>query len=337
MPDKTVTPDASPQPEKQVKGDPGRSWWSRWWKRIAVVVVVLVVLFVGGSALAAKFTENNKFCGTDCHEMWAYRDTWAASTHKSVDCVKCHIPPAPVNFVLTKLYASREVWVHYAGQVKAPILVTRHIPNSACDRSGCHTSAQTSKTISLGTPAPATFQHGSAGHTKQLCVACHAAVVHEGAPGVTAAPANSMPSCFGCHKNGITNCSYCHKPPHADRGPCQNCHSMGAWVGGKNFAHPQPLVGAHAALSCTQCHTKGTAVKPDGCITCHGDHHNGLPNCDDCHKIAAWIPSTFVHKQVGEHVPSGEVRLQCNDCHTAGFGQPASCPCHGGSAPTGGG
>ena len=191
--------------------------------------------------------------------------------------------------------------------------------------------------LALGTPAPVTFQHGSSGHAKQLCVACHAGLVHLGAPGLTAAPANSMPSCFTCHPDGTKNCSYCHKPPHANRGPCQDCHNLGAWTGGKNFAHPQPLVGAHAALSCTQCHTKGTAVKPDGCINCHGDHHNGLPNCVDCHKIAGWLPSTFVHPQEGEHIPRGEVPLQCNDCHTAGFGQPASCPCHGGNPPSGGG
>lgn len=336
MPDQAVTPDASPQPEKQVKGDPGRLWWSRWWKRIAIVVGVLVVLFVG-SALAAKFTENNRFCGTDCHEMWPYRDTWAKSTHKSVDCVKCHIPPAPANFVLTKIYASREVWVHYTGQVKAPILVTRHIPNAACDRSGCHTSAQTGKTISLGSPAPATFQHGSAGHTKQLCIACHAAVVHEGAAGVTAPSANSMPACFTCHPDGTKNCSYCHKPPHADRGPCQNCHNLGAWMGGKNFQHPQPLVGKHAQISCQTCHRQGTAVKPGGCINCHGDQHNGLKNCVDCHQLAAWIPSTYQHPQEGPHVPNGDEKLQCNACHLNGFGQPASCPCHGNKPPTGGG
>jgi nitrate/TMAO reductase-like tetraheme cytochrome c subunit len=314
-----------------------RSWWSHWWAKAIVVAGILVVLFIGGSALAARFTESNKFCGTDCHEMWPYRDTWAASTHKNTDCVQCHIPPGPVNFVETKMYASREVWIHFTGVNKAPIKVTRHIPNSACMRSGCHTTAQTGKTLKLGQPAPVTFKHGSPGHTNQLCIACHASMVHAGAPGVSAPPANSMPSCFLCHKDGTKNCTYCHQPPHADRGPCQDCHSMSAWVGGKNFNHPQPLTGAHAALSCTQCHTKGTSVKPDGCINCHGDHHNGLPNCVDCHKITGWVPSTFVHPQEGEHVPRGEVPLQCNDCHLQGYGQPASCPCHGGNPPSGGG
>ena len=108
----------------------------------------------------------------------------------SVDCVQCHIPPGPINFIKTKMAASREVWVHFTGVSKEPIRVTRHIPNAACERSGCHTSAQTSKTISLGQPAPVKFQHGSAGHTKQLCISCHASLVHAGAPGVTAPPAN---------------------------------------------------------------------------------------------------------------------------------------------------
>jgi len=313
-----------------------KSFWRRW-PGILIVLGVLAVVFGGGSmAVAAKFTENNRFCGTDCHEMWPYRDTWAKSTHKKVDCVKCHIPPGPVKFVETKLYASREVWVHFSGQVKAPILVTRKIPNSACERSGCHTSAQTSKTISLGTPAPVPFQHGSSGHTKQLCVSCHASLVHAGAPGVTAPPAQSMVSCFTCHTDGTKNCSYCHTAPHADRGQCGDCHSL-AWWGAKGFKHPQPLVGKHAQITCEQCHTQGVAVKPDGCITCHGDQHNGLSNCVDCHVLAAWIPSTFQHPQEGPHVPAGDEPLQCNACHQNGFGQPASCPCHGGNPPTGGG
>jgi len=316
-----------------------RSWWSRWWKRLAIIVGVLVLLFIGGSALAAKFTENNKFCGTDCHEMWPYRDTWAKSTHKQVDCVQCHIAPGPVSFLKTKMAASREVWVHFTGLSKKPIQVTRHIPNAACDRSGCHTSAQTSKTISLGQPAPVKFQHGSEGHAKQLCISCHASLVHAGAPGVTAPPARSMPSCFTCHTDGTKNCSYCHKPPHADRGPCQDCHGIYGWTGGKGGGpHPGgPLTGKHGQITCQTCHTQGVSVKPDGCITCHGDQHNGLTNCVDCHTIQNWNPTKFTHPQEGEHIPAGEVPLQCNDCHLNGFGQPASCPCHGGNPPSGGG
>jgi nitrate/TMAO reductase-like tetraheme cytochrome c subunit len=308
----------------------------RWGVILLIVAAVAIIFLVAASVVAARFTESNKFCGTDCHEMWPYRDTWEKSTHKDTDCVQCHIPPGAVNFTVTKVYASREVWVHFTGQVKAPIKVTRHIPNGACMRSGCHTSADTQKTLSLGKPAPVKFQHGSEGHAKQLCIACHASLVHAGAPGVDAPPANSMPSCFSCHSDGTKDCSYCHKPPHGDRGPCQNCHNIDSWGGGKNFAHPGgPLVGKHSQISCQDCHTQGVSAKPDGCIKCHGDQHNGLPNCVDCHGITAWSPSKFVHPQEGPHVPAGEEPLQCNACHQGGFGQKPGCPCHGGNPPTG--
>ena len=33
-----------------------RRWWSPWWAKVLVVVVILGVLFIGGSALAARFT-----------------------------------------------------------------------------------------------------------------------------------------------------------------------------------------------------------------------------------------------------------------------------------------
>ncbi len=313
------------------------AFWGHWWGKLALIVVVLAALGIGSMLVAARFTESNKFCGSDCHEMWPYRDTWAASTHKNVNCVQCHIPPGPVNLAVTKFFALREVWVHLTGQVKAPLKVTRHIPNSACERGGCHSGAKLVGSITLGSPAPVAFRHDSKGHASQGCIACHAAVVHAGAPGVTVVPPNSMASCFTCHTTQTTQCTYCHTAPHPARGPCQDCHSLWAWTGGKNFAHPQPLVGTHAQIACEQCHTQGVAVKPDGCINCHGDQHNGLKNCVDCHVLAHFVPSTFVHPQEGEHVPRGEVPLPCNACHTNGFGQPASCPCHGGNPPSGGG
>lgn len=315
--------------------DTSRGFWRSTRGKLLIIALIVLAFLIGSAFVAARFTESNRFCGTDCHEMWPYRDTWKASTHHTVDCVQCHIPPGPVNFVLTKMYASREVWVHFTYQVKAPIAVTRHIPNSACERSGCHTSAQIAPPVKLGAAAPVAFKHGSAGHATSMCIDCHAAVVHAGAPGVVNVPPNSMGSCFSCHTDGPKNCSYCHQPPHADRGPCQNCHNLGTWTGGKNFAHPQPLVGRHAQIACEQCHTKGVSVPPDGCIGCHGDQHNGLRDCSKCHVLKGWIPSTFRHPQEGPHVPAGEEPLQCSNCHLQGFGQPASCPCHGGNPPSG--
>jgi nitrate/TMAO reductase-like tetraheme cytochrome c subunit len=311
-------------------------FWRRRSGRITIAAAVVLALFVVASFTAARFTENNRFCGTDCHEMWPYRDTWQASAHKRVDCVRCHIPPGPINFIETKLAALREVYVHFTGQVKAPIKVTRHIPNSVCQ--SCHPASQTGKTIQL---LNASFNHGT--HLKGTqCIQCHDQLVHEPLPGVAYIPPQSMTKCFTCHdgKQQPNDCAYCHTAPHADRGPCQKCHNMQSWVPGA-FKHPVPLVGTHAQILCEQCHTQASGTSMGfaaGCITCHGNHHNDpkLTLCAQCHTTAHFVPSTFKHPQEGEHIPTGEVPLQCNQCHTVNFST-ASCPCHGGSPPSGGG
>jgi len=307
-------------------GPPRRGFWRRRSGRILLIALIVLAVFVVVSFTAARFTESNRFCGTDCHEMWPYRDTWAASSHRSVDCVRCHIPAGTINFIETKLAATREVWVHVTGQVKAPIKVTRHIPDSVCQ--GCHSDVQLGQPIALGSPAPVTFRHDR--HSARRCIACHAGVVHQGAPGVHDLPPNSMASCLSCHTDGTTHCDYCHRAPHAARGPCRDCHGLASWT--KDFTHPQPLTGRHAQIACERCHTQ---TPPDGCVDCHGDHHNGLDDCVRCHVLAHWTPTTFTHPQEGPHVPAGDEPLQCDACHQRGFGQPAGCPCHGGNPPTG--
>ena len=198
--------------------------------------------------------------------------------------------PGPVNFVETKAYASREVWVHFTGQVEAPIKVTRHVPNSSCERSGCHTGAEIDKKIQLGTPAPAPFDHGSAGHTKQLCIDCHASLVHGGVPG-NAQRTGGLDGVVLLvpHRRGQGLRVLSHGAARRSR----SLHRLplAAVVGSQGLQASQPLVGKHAQIACEQCHTQGVSVKPDGCITCHGDQHNGLTNCVDCHRIAAWTPT----------------------------------------------
>ena len=66
------------------------------------------------------------------------------------------------------------------------------------------------------------------------------------------------------------------------------------------------------------CHTQGVAVKPDGCINCHGDQHNGLTNCVDCHTIQNWTPSKFTHPQEGEHIPAARCRCSATTATSTG-------------------
>ena len=296
--------------------------------KTVIVLAVLLLFLIVASAVAARLTESDKFCARDCHEMNVYGSTWEKSAHNDVHCVECHIPPGTVNFVKTKAYALHEVWVHLSGEVQAPIAVTRHIPDDACLRPGCHTAAELRKPVIFPSTS---FEHPA--HAEASCIECHSQLVHRRVGGRAYVPPRSMRACFSCHTDGPKDCTYCHEVPHDDRGPCSECHSLSSW-GPKDFKHPQPLVGEHAKVVCEQCHVNGIGSKPTGCMDCHGDQHNGLKDCIRCHRITAWTPTTFVHPQEGPHVPAGEEPLPCDACHGKGFAT-GGCPCHGGSPPVG--
>jgi nitrate/TMAO reductase-like tetraheme cytochrome c subunit len=316
--------------------DKVRRLWSTLWGKLLVVAMVGGVLFLGAAFVAAKATESNRFCGYDCHEMVPYAQTWQNSKHADVNCVTCHIPPGLWNLAKTKFFAMRELYVHFIGQIPKPIMVTRKIPNSVCE--SCHPANGITDPIQL---LNSTFSHS--GHSKvSACVDCHSDLVHYPIPGKTYVPVQSMTACFTCHdgKQQPNNCDYCHKAPHPPRGQCQDCHNMQTWVPGP-FHHPVPLTGPHATILCEQCHTSSAAANmgpADGCVNCHGNHHNSnlMTVCSDCHTTTHFVPSTFVHKQVGPHVPAGDQPLPCTACHTTTFAQ-SSCSCHGGNPPTGGG
>jgi hypothetical protein len=80
----------------------------------------------------------------------------------------------------------------------------------------------------------------------------------------------------------------------------------------------------------------GTSLpKPAGltCVSCHAVQHPGLTDCASCHTVAGFAQTTFQHQQVGEHIPSGERPLACQNCHTTPLDwAKATCtPCHNGT------
>jgi nitrate/TMAO reductase-like tetraheme cytochrome c subunit len=307
---------ASSEPSARTRGERRRR------RRIVIVCVVIAapLLLVGASFAAARATESNSFCGTQCHEMLPYDATWTASQHHQVDCVTCHIPPGAWNFAKTKFFALREVWVHATGQVKAPIAVTRHIQNQICE--GCHPQSDLAPTIQLKT---ATFWHPSHGQVP-LCIDCHSQVVHEPIPGQQSIPPRSMNACFACHdgKTQPNACVYCHSAAHPDRGACQDCHSLDSWA--SDFKHPVPLEGPHQTTPCEKCHTQATSTDigfPAGCIQCHKPPHAltvgslDLHECAKCHVITHWYPvNNFDHPSSG-----------CVKCHGNHHKDPAAAEC----------
>jgi hypothetical protein len=124
------------------------------------------------------------------------------------------------------------------------------------------------------------------------------------------------------------------KSPHGNLNQaCENCHTATSWKPIRNrpeFDHNKtryPLIGMHADVSCTQCHTKlvfsdvGTQ-----CANCHADLHKGQfgARCEQCHTVKGWqvaLQSTREHFNrfplVGAHAV-----LECDSCHkSAAVGQ----------------
>lgn len=301
----------------------------RWAKYVLAAVAVVAVL-VAASFAAAAYTGRSSFC-VSCHEMGPYYDSWALSSHQGVGCAECHIPKTRVAFVKTKAFAFREIYVHLARQTKAPLTVTRDIPNRTC--TSCHDSLPP---VDLPT---STFAHAT--HT-QRCITCHKRLIHRSVTPPAYVDPTTMDACFSCHDGSAADktCAFCHSAPHDEMGkPCDACHSLTDWSP-NGFKHPLPLTFAHAKAKCNDCHPKTTVAgtggfklgkAPEGCQDCHKDPHGGLTDCAKCHTPKGWQPSTFSHPPAGPHIGSGgEHSLACRECHPKGFASAGCTPCHNG-------
>ncbi len=325
-------------------------WRHRYGKLLIALPVVLVFLMVA-SLVAASYTERSSFCISACHEMNPYGETWQVSVHRDVACVKCHIKPGAVELVKAKGSALREVYVHFAGQVKAPIAVTQHVPDSTCSQGGCHSESRTYDRVVLraapvmaavtasarpiaavasgpeaapSSPAPPVlFSHSQ--HTKvPYCIECHDRVVHRVVPGKTYVDPTSMAFCLRCHdgSRAPSSCETCHKPPHDPRGVCTDCHTDGTWA--NSFRHPIALGPQHKTVVCEQCHSQSTPETigfAAGCVSCHGRRHKtvSVVLCAKCHVPTHFAPSTFKHPGSGCeacHTPPHPERGACRRCHT---------------------
>jgi nitrate/TMAO reductase-like tetraheme cytochrome c subunit len=284
--------------------------------------IAAVVLMVAAFA-AAGYTERSSFCISACHEMQPYGASWRVSAHKAIPCVRCHIKPGVVELAEAKVSALREVYVHFAGQIKKPIAVTEHIPDGTCASTGCHAPGSVKDPATLAGLSPVTFSHKAHAARNITCITCHSQVVHRNVPGRPYIDPRTMAFCLRCH-DGVrapASCETCHRAPHAVRGKCTDCHQLATWT--STFTHPVALGKPHRASVCERCHTQSTATGmgfPAGCVDCHKDHHHDpqATLCARCHVPTHFVPSTFKHPMANCrrcHQPPHPDRGACLNCH----------------------
>ena len=208
------------------------------------------------------------------------------------------------------------------------------------------------------------------GHLSLACEGCHTTTAWRPVRKVMEFDHNSQTSfalrgmhqsipCTGCHVDLVfskapTQCAECHADLHRRQfgANCQQCHTVQGWnvqvSAIQDHNNRFPLLGAHAAVICDQCHRGAASGVFTGlntqCVSCHQKDFQtatplnhvtaGLPTtCEACHGMNSWQQGTrFDHAQFAHFALTGaHASLQCQQCHVGNryAGTPAACVgCH---------
>lgn len=69
------------------------------WSVKILLFLVVVGLF---TFISIEITGQPAFCNS-CHIMNPYYDSWKASSHSDVSCLKCHLKPGLANYAVGKI------------------------------------------------------------------------------------------------------------------------------------------------------------------------------------------------------------------------------------------
>lgn len=152
-------------------------------------------------------------------------------------------------------------------------------------------------------------------------------------------------TCKACHKKKYTDplkykkCTDCHADYHKNQfvkngvsPDCFACHDLKGFKSTSYTIEQHnksifPLVGAHLASPCLDCHKKELlwSFKEIGkrCSDCHKNIHKDLINdkyypnttCEICHTVNYWNEVNFDHNKTEFKLIGAHVKLTCRACH----------------------
>ena len=232
-----------------------------------------------------RFTPNTY--GTGRHNQTKFALTGA---HAAVLCGDCHKgliqQPAMVTGLIAKSTNTVARNYHFGNQSCTGCHVDPHEigphesdlqKSAALTCETCHNNRQWREVKVFDHASTKFALEGS--HQAVTCAGCHRPV----AASRTAKPvvnfAHTLQRCADCHED-VHGGQFVSQGAEKD---CTACHTVTRWNDGK-FDHNQTrfsLEGAHAKVSCAQCHTKelekeGRTIRvyrptPDRCVDCHSD------------------------------------------------------------------
>jgi DUF971 family protein len=149
--------------------------------------------------------------------------------------------------------------------------------------------------------------------------------------------------CIECHAKPVftdigKNCADCHADIHLRKfgSDCAQCHTVLGWQVSVNQIRDHqnrfPLLGAHAAVQCDECHKSAAVGQFEGlstaCVSCHFTDYQKTNNpphaanskvftttCDSCHSFDSWLNAKFDHSTTGFLLTAGHANVPCLSCH----------------------
>jgi hypothetical protein len=243
---------------------------------------------------------------TDCHAKGDFK--------KEIDfskCANCHTPDP------------------HKGQFQARA--------SKGDCAECHTvTGKDWKPTLFGVKEHATSKYPLDGkHATVACDKCHTPAGKDTIYKVKFA------ACTDCHKDAHDN--QFTIAPYQNR--CEDCHTVkdfhrSTYTVAKHKNSRFALTGAHAAVSCAECHKIGLGGRTDKilpfhfedrtCTACHTDPHKGefkdrmalrradgtVLGCEACHNVRTWIDvKGFDHSKTKFDLVGAHRVVTCGECH----------------------
>jgi nitrate/TMAO reductase-like tetraheme cytochrome c subunit len=311
--------------------------------RFYEIMLFIFLAIILGAWSIKEITETALFCGNTCHVMRPHYRDWETSSHKEVQCVKCHIPPdeqqqfVPRFRALTQVagYMTRS---HGDGQ-------RAEVSDSSCLVTDCHSRRLLDGRVTFRQGI--VFDHSP--HLRQLrrgkilrCTTCHSQVTMGEHITVT------MDTCFICHFKDrgsnpeTSNCRLCHSEidtrfthePYLARGAdCDGCHAGVTSGNGeiiRDSCHqchnePGPETEERSAEVLHRLHITDHKVE---CAECHAPIRHSMPapsqetltGCDTCHENRHAGISLLYAGRGAEGVPDlpsamFEYNVACQACH----------------------
>ena len=294
--------------------------------------ILMIVIVVAGTA-AYEYMESPQFCGTFCHIMEPYYNSYLYPRNNSMmaihminetGCSNCHEEPGFVGKIGGLLRAIPEAYLYYTNTYD-PNDLGGYVSREMCLK--CH-DGETAINPRYVTTADYTVINPHVDN--KLCTECH----------------NFHSVWFGLNEN---TCALCHGTSyddfekmlsdHSERAgsDCMSCH---------NRIHPNdtliPFIEYHTTINtdfCSDCHEdiverlNNESHESESCMECHNEHSGLLTinynNCaDSCHTppndhdttkshCSVCHNSLTIHLEPGVDLGESFSDIVCSNCHAA--------------------